>query len=98
MLNISLNIPGILEETTLFRLYLGLYSINLLALTFLNCRSVRGCTLDSPRIALIKRSITLFVVIYPSKSLYGYQYGPNGTIEILINGKWCVFAIMVDAV
>ena len=29
---------------------------------------------------------------------YGYQYGPNGTIEILINGKWCVFAIMVDAV
>lgn len=29
---------------------------------------------------------------------YGYQYGPNGTIEILINGKWCVFAIMADAV
>ena len=29
---------------------------------------------------------------------YGYQYGPNGTIEILINGKWCVFVIMVDAV
>ena len=29
---------------------------------------------------------------------YGYQYGANGTIEILINGKWWVFAIMVDAV
>ena len=29
---------------------------------------------------------------------YGYQYGPNGTIEILINGKWWVFAIMADAV
>ena len=29
---------------------------------------------------------------------YGYQYGPNRTIEILIDGKWCVFAIMADAV
>lgn len=29
---------------------------------------------------------------------YGYQYGPHGTIEILINGEWRVFAIMADAV
>lgn len=29
---------------------------------------------------------------------YGYQYGPNGTIEILINEKWWVFVVMADAV
>ena len=29
---------------------------------------------------------------------YVYQYGPNGTIEILINDKWWVFAVMADAV
>lgn len=29
---------------------------------------------------------------------YGYQYGPNGTIEIFINNKWCVFLILADAV
>lgn len=29
---------------------------------------------------------------------YGYQYGPNGTVEILMNEKWCVFVVMADAV
>ena len=29
---------------------------------------------------------------------YGYQYGPNGTIEILMNDKWWVFVVMADAV
>jgi len=29
---------------------------------------------------------------------YGYQYGPNGTIEILMNNKWWVFVVMADAV
>ena len=29
---------------------------------------------------------------------YGYQYGPNGTIEILMNDKWWVFLVMADAV
>ena len=29
---------------------------------------------------------------------YGYQYGTNGTIEIRIDEKWWVFAILADAV
>ena len=29
---------------------------------------------------------------------YGYQYGPNGTIEILMNDKWWFFVVMADAV
>lgn len=29
---------------------------------------------------------------------YGYQYGPNGTVEIFKNDKWWVFAVMAYAV
>lgn len=29
---------------------------------------------------------------------YGYQYGPNGTMDIFIDDKWCVFLILADAV